>query len=156
MTPRDDHIQRRLWANQPGQPLGAAAARQDAYEYLRQPDFRAGQRESIVTGHRDLEPAAECIAVNGRQHRLLARVQHIVYTLSQRQPRPVGAETANVGTGDKAAPGAHEDHPLDGRIGVAARETVLDAFGDTRTQRVHRRVVHRDDADIALTFKADG
>ncbi len=156
VTASDNHVQRRLWANQPGQPLRATAARQDADEYLRQPDFRAGQREAIVAGHRDLEPSAERIAVNSGQHRLLARVQHIVYTLAERQPRPVGAEAANVGAGDETAPCADKDHALDGRVGVAAGEAILDAFGNTGAKCVHRRVVYRDDADLALTFKADG
>ena len=72
VTASDDHVQRRLRADKPGQPLRAAAAWQDADKDLRQSDLRAGQREAVVAGHRHFEAAAEGCAVNGDDHGLLA------------------------------------------------------------------------------------
>ncbi len=61
--------------------------------------------------------------------------------------RPVGAKGANVGAGDKAAARADQYHRLDRRVGIAALDTLDDALGHARRQRVDRRVVNGDDTD---------
>ena len=93
--------------------------------------------------------------MDGGDHRLFAAIQHVVYTLAQWQPRPVRAKTANIGTGDEAASGTDQHHRHDRRIGVATRQAILDALRDAGTQCIHWRIIHDDDANVALTFHAD-
>ena len=66
----DDHLQRRLRADQARQALRAAAARQDADQHLGQPDLGARHGDAVVAGERILQPAAERIAVDRGDHRL--------------------------------------------------------------------------------------
>ena len=93
--------------------------------------------------------------MDGRDHRFPAGVEHVVDALSKRQTRTIGAEAADVGARDEAAAGADQYYGLDRGIGVGMRKAVLDAFRDTRAERIHRRIVDRDDADDALAFQAD-
>ena len=111
---RHDHLERGLRADQPRQPLGPAAPRQDADQHFGQPDLGARHGDAIVGGERNLEPAAQGIAVDCRDDRLLAGVEGVVRALSQDRRRPV-AEGADVGAGDKAAAGADQHHRLDRR-----------------------------------------
>ena len=65
-----DHLERPRHADQAGQPLGAAAARQDAELDLGQAQPRVPVGDSEVAGHRHLETAAQRGAVNRRDERL--------------------------------------------------------------------------------------
>src|SRR5258707_949897 len=73
-----DHLHRRLWADQPRQALGSAAPRQNADQYLGQADLGARDGNAIVRGQRDLEAAAQRIAMDRRDDRLLAGVEDVV------------------------------------------------------------------------------
>ncbi len=126
---RHDHLHRRLRADQPRQPLGAAAAGQDADQDLGQADPGARHGDAVVRGERHLQPAAQRIAVDRRDHRFRARVEHLVSALSRDGRRTARAELADVGAGDKAAAGADQHHRLDRRIGVAALDILDNALG---------------------------
>ena len=148
-----DHVQRDLRAGQPRQALRAATAGEDADLHLRQPDLRGRHRDAVVAGHGVLQPAAQRVAVDGGDHRLLAAVQHVVGAAAERRTLAAGAETANVGAGDEAAARADQHHGADRRIGVGAVECVDDAFGNAGPECVHWRIIHHDDADIACLFQ---
>ena len=66
---------------------------------------------------------------------------------SRYRRRPSRAELADVGTGDKASPGADQYHRLDRGIGIAALDILDDALGYAGRERVDRRVVDSDDTD---------
>ena len=149
-----DHLERHLRADEPRQALGPAAPRQDADQDLGQPDLGAGNGDPVVRGERQFEPAAQGIAVDRGDDRLLARVEDLVRPPSRHRRRPVGAESADVGAGDKAAPGADQHHRPDQRVGVAALDILDDAFGHPGRQGVDRRVVDRDDADPVHILEA--
>ena len=87
MTARDDHLHRRLRADQPRQPLRPAAARQDADQHLGQADLGARHRDAVMAGERDLEPAAQRIAVDRRDDRLGARIEDLVRARPGRRRR---------------------------------------------------------------------
>ena len=156
MPPGNNHVERRLGADQTRQTLRAATARQDADQYFRQTYLRPGQCDPVMARHGDFQTAAKRIAMDGGDDRLLTGVEHIVNALTQRQPGTIRSKGADVGAGDEAAPRADQHHGLDRRIGVAARDALLDALGHARPERIHRRIVHGDDADVALAFQADG
>ncbi len=59
-------------ARQPRQTLRAGRAGNNPELYFRLADLRAGNRHAIVSGHRQLQTAAERGAVNGHDHRLAA------------------------------------------------------------------------------------
>src|SRR4029077_20987122 len=60
-----------------------------------------------------------------------------------------------VGAGDKAAPGTDQHHRLDLGVGVALVERRDDALRHPRRQRVDRRVVDGDDANVAILLETD-
>ena len=75
--------------------------------------------------------------------------------LSGNRRRAAGAELADVGAGDKAAPGADQHHRPDRRVGIAALDILDDALGHPGLQRVDRRVVDGDDADPVHVLEAN-
>src|SRR5262249_59550593 len=103
-----------------------AAARQNANQHLWQADLRARHGDAVVRGERNLETAAERIAVDRRDDRLLARVEHLMCALSRYRRRPPRTELADVGAGDKAPSGADQHHRPDRRVGIAALDTLDD------------------------------
>ena len=77
----------------------------------------------------------------------------VIVTARWRRRRRPPAELADVGPGDKAAPGADQHHRLDRGIGVSLVDRRRDALRHPRRQRVHRRVVDRDDPDITVLLE---
>jgi hypothetical protein len=61
-----------------------------------------------------------------------------------------GFELADVGAGDEGAAAADQHDGVD--VGVLAEgfDAVLDAVADGGRQRIHRRIVDREDADTPL------
>ena len=57
-------------ADETCKPVGAARARDDAERHLREPEDRGLVGDPEVGGQRELEPAAEAVAVDGAQRRL--------------------------------------------------------------------------------------
>ena len=132
VTAGDDHLQRRLRADQPRQPLGAAATRQDADQHFGQADLGGRNGDAVMAGQRVLQAAAERVAVDRGDDRLRA-VRPSRRRCARRSAAACGlAEPADVGAGDEAAAVADQHHRLDGRIGVALFERIDDAFGHAR------------------------
>ena len=117
------------------------------------PHLRARHRNPVVAGHGGLQAAAQGMTVNGRDDGLRAVFKHLSQAHGLRASRL--AQMLDVGAGDEPAPGADEHHGSDLRIRVRSFNAVDDALGHARTQRVHGRIVHGDDANGAHTFKGD-
>ena len=108
MPPGHDHLERRFRPDQPRQALRAAPARQDADQHFWQANLGASLGNPIVAGERVLEPSAECEAVDGGDHGLVAPVENVVAPLADRRPHPPLAELPDVGTRDERAPRADQ------------------------------------------------
>ena len=67
------HLERERGAAQPRQPLRAAGAGDDAEQHFGLADLGARHGDAVVAGHRELEAAAERVAVNGGDQRLARR-----------------------------------------------------------------------------------
>ena len=106
-----------------------------------------------MAAQRVFQPAAQRVAVDRRDHRLFAAVHHVVGAAAERRALAAGAEAADVGAGDEAAAGADQHHGADLRIGVAAVQRVDDAVRHARPERIHRRIIHHDHADIAFLLQ---
>ena len=90
-----------------------------------------------------------------RDHRFRAVVEHIIGPPSGRRRQRAPAELADIGAGDKAAPGADHHHRLDRRVGIALVDGRDDALRHARRQRVDRRVVDRDNPDPVDVLETD-
>ena len=153
MAARDDHLQRGLGADQAGQALRAATGRQDADQDFRQAQLRARHGEAVVAAERVLQAAAQRVAVNRRHDRLGTCLQHVMGPARDR--RAPLAEAAYIGAGDEGPAGPDQDHGVHLRVGDAAVHRFQYALAHARPQRVHRRVVHRDDANRTLPGEMD-
>ncbi len=154
MASRGDQLHRRFGSDQARQALGAAGAGQDADLHFGETHLGARHGDAVMAGERHLEPAAERIAMDRRDHRFRAVVEHVVGApAGWRGGRP--AELADVGAGDKAAAGADQHHGLDRWVGIAAVDRTDDALRHAGRQRVDRRVVDRDDTNIAILLETD-
>ena len=142
---------RRLHADQAGQALGAAAAGEEA-------DLDLGQAElnlvvvgddPVVTGQRQLEPAAQRQAVDGPGHRLAAGLQRaqgtvqlparIIGILQRTAGQHAAGHVTEVGAGAEAARLARgQDRALDGVIGLHPFDPLRDLLHHARGQGVHR------------------
>src|SRR6266850_4993108 len=68
---RHHELDRGRLVDEPGQPLGAAGAREHAQRDLGEPDLaRTLARDAEIGRHRDLEPAAHGVPVERRDHEL--------------------------------------------------------------------------------------
>src|SRR6266478_4993593 len=65
------------------------------------------------------------------------------------------AEFGDVGAGDEGTAGAGQHDRLHFRIGDGALHAIEDAAPDRSAERVHRRIVDRDDCDHVLTLELD-
>ena len=74
----NDHLHRRLGADEARQALCAATTGQNADQDLRQPDLGAGHGDAVVAGQRMLEPAAERVAMDRGHHGLGAAIENII------------------------------------------------------------------------------
>ena len=153
MAARDDHLQRGLGADQARQALRAAARGQNADQDFRQTHPGARNGYAVVAAERIFQAAAERVAVNRGHNRLRARFQRVMR--APNDCRASLAETANVRSGDKGPAGPDQHHGPHLGIGDAAVERIQYAFADARPERVHRRVVHHDDADGTLPAEMD-
>ena len=72
---RDDHVQRRLQADQPRQALRAARAGQQAQLHLGQAERGVGQGHAVVAAQGQFQPAAQAHAGDGGHHGLGGAVE---------------------------------------------------------------------------------
>ena len=146
---RDDHLERGFEAGDPRQALDAAGAGDDADLDLGQAHLCARRRDPEMTAERHLEPAAERHAVDGSHHRLRARLQRRDGDAEARRLRWL-AEFADVGARDEGPALADDDHGRDTGIGNGALDAVDHALAHCLAQRIHRRVIDRENGDGAL------
>ena len=149
------HLERLGHADHARQPLGAAGAGEQADLDFGLAVLRLGVAHAVVRAHRDLEPAAERGAVNGRDHRLGAVLHRVLHFAQAGAARRL-VELADVGAGDESAALAREHDRLD----VGVRDRLLHALGealaDVPGQSVDRRVVDQKKTDIALLLETYG
>ncbi len=101
-----------------------------------------------MTGQRDFQPAAQRGAVKSRDHRLGTVFDAGQHTVQVGRCQWL-AEFADVGTGNEGAATTDDDQGLDGGVGDALVDAVLDTLAHGLGQGVDRRVVDGDDADVA-------
>ena len=149
-----DHLKRLLDADQPRQTLGTAGAGQQAELDLGQAEARRGDADPEMAGQRDLQAAAECRAVDRRDHRLGAILDPVQHSMQPGLARRL-AELGDVGAGDEGPAGAMDHDRPDRRIGLRRRDAVRQALAHALAQRVDRRVVDDQDGDRAGCFEID-
>ena len=149
-------------AAQPRQPLRAAGARNDAEQHFGLTDLGAGDGDAVVTRHRELEPAAERVAVNRGDERLARRLRSAcsrAWTASDRSSDC--SRVLSVLKMLMSAPAMNVVPAPMSTIASAAgslagaRDGVADAFRDAGTQRVDRRIVDGDDGDAIANVVAN-
>ena len=153
-----DHLERPRYADQAGQALGAAAARQDAELDFRQAETRRCVRDAEVASHRHLQTAAQRGAVDGRHERLGRPLDHAPDLVRVRRQAWL-AELADIGAGDERSAAADDHRGL--HLGVIGncRHRRREPFTDVLAQRIDRRVVDpdcTDDAESRLLVTFDG
>jgi hypothetical protein len=153
------HLQGLADAGQPGQPLGPAGAGDDPELDLRLAHLRGRHRDPVVAGHGDLEAAAESRAVD-RTHDRLREVLEGAEERGEAFAALLLAggdllELLDVGAGDERLARADQDEPLHRPVAPRGLEGGVDPFRDAGADRVHRRVVDGDDADLVASGEGD-
>jgi hypothetical protein len=151
----DDHLESGLEARDARQALDAAGAGDDADLDLGQAHLSARRGDPEVAAERHLEPAAERHAVDRRDHRLRARLQCRDGDTEARGLWRL-AELADVGACDEGLALADHDDCGNAGIGDGALDAVDHALPYRDAERVHRRVVDRENGDGALLGIGDG
>ena len=114
----EDHVEGRARADETRQPLAAAGAGDEPELYLGEAELRLGMigGDPVVTGQRELEPAAQTGAVNRRDDRLGQRLDPAHHLLSL-EAQPLGldlggerGELLDVGAGDEGVGLAGDQH----------------------------------------------
>ncbi len=140
-------------AGQPRQPLRPARSGNDPELHFRLPHLRGRDRHPVMTGHRGFQAAAERGAVD-RHHYGLFRIFDLRHHRRQRHTPVTGgghfSEFANIGAGDEGSSAADHHDRLDLRVLVRCFDPGHDAVRHSGAQRVHRRIIDRDDANLAL------
>ncbi len=150
----DDHLERLLGANQARQALRAAGAGQQAELDLGQPDAGAGDGNPEMAGERQLEAAPQCRPVQCGDHRLRHSLDRSDDLAEPRRLRRL-AELGDVGAGKEGASGAGDHHGLDRRIVAGLAQRFGEPGAHLVLERVDRRVVDRDDRDLAFAAEID-
>ena len=158
---RDAHVDGLLDADEPGQPLRAFGARDDAEIDFRLTHPRVAKRDAVVAGHRQLEPAAERRAVNRHHHRLGgvfdAREQVMnVGSARRRGSHAACSRSAMSAPATNVRPAPMTTMARTARIGAGLVERRESAPRHARAQRVDRRVVDDDKGDRVLGFESNG
>ena len=146
--------------DEPWQPLRAACAGDQAELDLRLPELRVLGRDPDVAGHRELEPAAQAVAVDRGDHRGATGVHPPAELLdpARRAPfrglldrRAQRRELRDVGACDeRLLAGAAEDESADLVGAVEAVVLLLELLDELGREGVDGRVVERDDRNRAV------
>ncbi len=99
-------------------------------------------------------PPPSAVAVNGgndRLGRIFHRHQHLLQAGRLRRL----AELGDIGAGDEGAAAAGQHDRLDAGIGNRFLHAIEDTAAYGGAQGIHGRAVHRDNADIAMTFELE-
>ena len=145
---RGDHFQGIAHADQAGQPLGAAAARDKADLHFGLAQVDAFHRHPVMAAHGNLQAAAKAVAVDGRHHRFgsgLDAAQEARHLEGRTENLLLGLYTQNLGdvrAGNEVLAGTRNHNGLDGiilpRFGKSPGQLLDKMIG----KLVHRRVVH--------------
>ena len=121
---------------------------EEAEPDLREPDLTASRHQPDVAGQRELRPAAERVAVDGRDHGLLHGLEACLDVhpaagspLVLRREIP---QHRDVGAGAEAPLPAGEDHGPHGAIGGQLRDRPQELVDHLEVDRVDRRPVECD------------
>ena len=147
-------------ADQPGEPLGAAGARDDPEQDLRLSDAGVVPGDAEVRGHREFQPAAERVAGDRGDDRLrdAGQLGEGVLEPGRRGGHLAGRHgrhLLDVGAGREDLLAAVED---DGAHVVAAADlerSLAELVLQRPAQRVHRRAVQPDGRDPVLDLDPD-
>ena len=147
LAARGDHVERFVDADQPRQALGAAGARHHPDQNFGQAHPRLGHGDAIVRAERDLEPAAQRGAVQRRDHDQRRGFDSGADVGQEGFGRRL-AEFADVGAGKERPSLAIDQHRL-GAVLFGAFDPLDQPLPHRKAQRVDRRVVRRQNRDIA-------
>jgi hypothetical protein len=139
-----------LDADQPRQTLGAAATRQQAQLDFRQAElgFWVVERDAVVAGQRQLQPAAQRGAVERRHHRPAAGFQAaqegLVLLGHGEGFGRIGdaVHLVDVGAGEELLLARGEDHALDAGVRLDARDGLGKGTGEFLVEHVHGTARH--------------
>ena len=158
-------VERAPVADEARQPLRAAAARDQAELDLRLAELRVLGRDPDVARHRELEPAAEAVAVDRGDDRRPARVHPRGELLDPAGGAALGGlldllaqrrELGDVGAGDERLLALAAEHDRARLVGaVEPVVLLLELLEQPRRERVHGRVVERDDRDAPVLLDLD-
>ena len=116
-----DRLERRLDADHPRQPLGAAGTRQQTELDLRQTEAGAAVADPVVAAERQFQAAAEGGAVDRRHHRLRAVLELGDHLAQVRVLRRL-AELADIRAGAETAPLPGQHQRLDAVVARSLRD----------------------------------
>src|SRR5262249_52804990 len=142
-APRQDQLERPRLADDSRQALGAAVARDQAELDLRKPELRVRRGEAEGRCQRELEPAAERVAVDDRDRGNRQRIQLRENRLAALYAPPLLREIAaakllDVGAGAEClAAGAGDHERANAHLGDRIERTV-DLLEKSERQRVER------------------
>ena len=147
--------------DQPRQAHRAAEPGMQAEHDLGKSERRILDRDAIVAGERDLEPAAEAIAVHdgdGRRRQAIEPVDHRVGLDEARLDRAGvghGAKFADVGAGDETLRLGGAQHQALRHVALEAREHVVELGEHVLGERVGAgvRLVEREPGDALLVAR---
>ena len=152
-------------ADETRETLSAAASGDEPELDLRLAELRVVGRDADVAAHRELEPSAEAEPVDRCNERRARRVHPVPELLD-----PAGRaalvrircrlaqrrELLDVRSRDEGAlAGADEHDRADAVVGVETVDLGFQLVEERRRERVHRRVVDRDDGDRAVLLGRD-
>jgi hypothetical protein len=161
VAPGQHHGHRFERVDEPRQAHRAAEAGMQAEHDLGQAEPRLLDRDAIVAGERDLEPAAEAIAVDdgdGGRAEVIEPVDHRVRLRQARLDRgDVGhaAELVDVGAGDEARRLGGAQHHAPRQTALEARERVVQ-FGEHVLRQgvgARARLVEDEPGDVVLVAR---
>ena len=116
--------------------------------------MRIGRGNTVVTGHREFESAAKRSPVNRNHDRLAA-----IFNLQEKRQQPGAAlafagshlaEFFDIRASDERAAATDQNSRLHSGIFDELCNGFADAFRHAGTQRIHRRIVNRDDGNVAV------
>ena len=112
-----------------------------------------------MAGHRRFQSAAERGAVDGADDRLGAVFEGREQGIEDRGKRLLArgelAELVDIGPAAKDLARSGEDDSLDRRVARKLLDRGDDALGHARPERVDRRIIDRDDANVAIFRQLD-
>ena len=147
----DDHVERLGCANRPRQTLGATRTRQQAEVDFRQADLGARQTDTVVASQGQFVAATQRQACHRGDHRLGGVFDQTDQVVKAGLGKGLGRiELADIGAAREGARCAGQHDGGDGGLGQRTADAGIDTDAKIESEAVNRRIVHRDDGDIAI------